>query len=320
MREDPPIIDDPEDGVQNEQEFAELMREAQSLNLHYTGHDLAELEMIITLVRQERGAAHPVACYGLSYEPTSRQCRICQLRVPCSELDKRPRVEVLDPNQLEAVLCESCGQGELKVELRVPDSDIVRDYGCTTMGCLNTLGIQCGWSEEKKQMPAGIAFAPKPKEKLEGVIKDKPPRKPRVVIKNEEQAKDAAKKKVEADTGIDRGVDPVKLADAQPGQVAKGRPKLRIVHRAAPEPAPEPKPEPKAKRRKSNGEAGPPQLRFRWNGDVYLNLTRIAALVTTSRNWSGGKFFGCDPAKLKPGDSLQREWQGQVITVEVEVK
>src|SRR5512142_57089 len=104
---EPPIIDDPEDGQHDEAQFQELMREAQQLGLHYTGHDCAELELIVTLARQERGVAHPVACYGLSYEPTDRRCRICQLRGPCSELDKRPRVEVLDPNQLESVLCES---------------------------------------------------------------------------------------------------------------------------------------------------------------------------------------------------------------------
>jgi len=332
MRDEPPVIEDPEDGAQFDgAQFIELMREAQLLGFHYTGRDIAELEALVGLAKAERGTNHPVACYGLSYEPTDRRCRICQLRGPCSDLDKRPRVEVMDPSQLESVICEACGQGELRVELRAPDSIIVRDYGCNTPGCLNTLGIQCGWSEETKRLPENIAFEAKPKEKLEGVLPSpKPPepepepmppyKKTRVVVK---AAAPAA---------------PEATAEEKAPEPTTARPKLRIVRpvvQKAPEPEkPAPKPEakpkaeakakpevkPRAKAKKANRVELPPYskpIRFRFEGMFYTNLTAIACYVTASRNWSGGKFFGCDPKELKPGDALKRVWRGKRITVEV---
>lgn len=288
----PPTDDDPEDGLPVDQErFDELRREAQEIGLHYTGKDPVELEAFLALAKAEQGASHPVACYGLSYEPTDRRCRICQLRGPCSEKDLRPHVVVTDISKLEDVMCEACGTGSLSVELLSQDSvegeaREIRDFGCTTPGCLNTLGIQCGWEQQPERQQQEIAFAPRPEVRLEGVQKPLKPEKPGGEPPG--------------------GEPPAKKTKKKPaGKKPAGKPKLKIV-----EPAPEPTPV--VKRRTSTKG-----LAFLFGGKKYGSLSAIAALVTGTRNWSGAKFFGVDPAEVIAGVTVERVWEGKQITVKV---
>jgi hypothetical protein len=179
-----PPIEDPEDGITAEpSEFQALMREAQRYGFHYTGQDISELSALVSLAKTECGESHPVPCFGLNYESTDRRCRICQLHDACSAKDRRPRVEILDPNTLGDVICEACSSGSLNIELRVPDSTIVRDYGCSTPGCLNTLGIQTGWNEQRAISSPEICFEPKVKRRLPEVAKASEADKPKTSIK-----------------------------------------------------------------------------------------------------------------------------------------
>jgi len=317
MTEEPPITEDPEDGQHNEAQFAVLMQKARNLNLHYTGHELAELEMIVTMARQQRGTSHPVGCYGVSFEPTDRRCRICQLQGPCAELDQRPRVEVLDPQQLESVLCEACGKGELRLELKTPESQEVRDYGCTNSSCPNTLGIQCGWMEKASQ--TSIAFQAKPKKRVVGVMEPEP---------EPEDEEDGEEEEAEAEVVAEpAAVKPEPVAAAVDHNALPARPRLRIVKKV-PEPAvvaPAPKtvvaPVPKVKASKKSKGRGRCRsaggVKFKMAGTVYNSLSAVASEITKNRAWSGGRFFGVAVADLHVGDLLQRKWAGKVIRVEV---
>jgi hypothetical protein len=289
-----PPFDDPEDEVPhyNTPEFQTLMREAQRYGFHYSGQDISELNALVTLAKIECGDSHPVPCFGLNYESTDRRCRICQLQEACAAKDRRPRIEILDPNTLGDVICNACGSGELRVELRIPDSSIVRDYGCSTPGCLNTLGIQTGWDETRVKLTPEIFFAPPTKHRIPGIVA--PPvveakATPRVKIKVKVPKKPAVptKKPVSA-----KKAGPPKLRVVEKPVVSEEKPALAMV-----------KP--------------PVTLRYKFNLKEYRSLNSIATHITGSRAWNAKKFFSVDPETLKPGQILTRNWKGELFTVEV---
>lgn len=326
----PPTDDDPEDGRFDQAELDDLRRQAQALGIHYTGRDAVELQAFLALAHAKRGEDHPVACYGLSHEPTDRRCRICQLRGPCGDLDQRPRVAVIDPQRLEDVLCESCGTGQLSVELLAPDSvegeaREIRDYGCTTTGCLNTLGIQCGWEPEVERAPA-IAFAPKPSVRLEGIQEEPEEEEP------EEEEPAAPEPKVPDPVPPKRKRPKLKIVKASKEKAPKEAPKEKAPKPRLSESAKREEPSPKPITIKEPKIPPPPKPRnplvrgggrtragvaFRFGGKVYKSLTAVATLVTGTNNWGGGKFFGCDVSQLTVGQLVEREWAGKLITVEV---
>ncbi len=370
MADIPPTDDDPEDGQPVDQvQLDALRRQAQALGLHYNGRSTVELEAFLALARAEGGKDHPVACYGLSFEPTDRRCRICALRDPCGAMDHRPRVEVLDPARLDDVVCESCGAGQLSVELLAADSAEgeareIRDYGCTTPGCLNTLGVQCGWEAQPERAPQEIAFAPKPERRLEGVQaaprvsdsatpgskkkkrpklkivrppKEEPPEppaeKPPVKKAREKKAKPEGghppnyqRGLSETDAGFRRRIIATEKQAAKSAPPSEEEPKtLSAAPKAAKKTAkaskvsseklefPElPQPTPVVK----NGRS-PKGLAFEFGGKKYRSLSAIAALVTGTPNWAGGRFFNCNPAEVTAGQELEREYEGKLITVTV---
>jgi hypothetical protein len=291
-----------------------LLVEAHELNIQYTGDDAVELHAIVTMARSEAGRNHPVPCYGLSFDPTNRRCRICQLRNPCADLDQRPRVDVLEA-KLQPIPCESCGKGMLEIEC-LDEAGTLRDYGCTTIGCQNSVAVQCGWESvggqvvrevvlgepeekpEKEVAPKVIDVepeeSPKPKlrvvaggKKSKGQAKKKAPPKKKVVVKKKAPTKQVAVKKK---TPAKKKVTVKKKASAK---------KQVSVKKAAP----------------ANSGDG---LKFSHEGDVYNSLTTAINEITQSRNWSPVKFFkGQDTKAPKVGDVFERTWKGRVIQVEV---
>jgi len=178
--------------------FEDLLVEAQSLGIQYTGEDVDELFGFISLAKADVGREHPVPCFGIKFDPTDPRCRICQLKDPCADKDNQPRVEVLEA-KLSPVPCESCGKGDLEIEC-IDDYGALRDYACTTKGCPNSVAIQCGWEfnddledesavtfdePEVKQEPVTVKAAPKKK----ATPKKAPPKK-------------ASKKDPKAGTGL----------------------------------------------------------------------------------------------------------------------
>jgi len=165
-------------------EFKQLMLEAHELDIQYTGSDPVELYAIVMMERAERGRSLPVPCYGKSFDSTDRRCRVCQLRDQCADLDKSPRV-VLVEAKLQAIPCEACDRGMLEVECDVnPETGEVRDYGCTTAGCQNSVGVQCGWEETRDKIHHKIVLGellpefgdpPQPKQSARDIILKKKP-------------------------------------------------------------------------------------------------------------------------------------------------
>jgi hypothetical protein len=315
--------------VPSDLDFGTLMAEAQDLGLQYTGNDPVELDALVTMARLEAGDKHPVPCYGKSYDPTDRRCRICQLRKACADLDPSPRVEVLAPDgkpQLEPIPCGACAKGELSVELLDVEARTLRDYGCTTRGCQQTVGIQCGWStdvspeivieeekgsEEESEAKAEPVAGPAVPPSAEPVPAPPKPKRKVVVKKGKSTKKKKAAKKA------------TKKVSKKPA--AKKAAKKPTAKKAAKKAAK--KPTAKKKEAKKTAKPKPKQtslfgastngLKFRLDGgEEYESLTQVAQEITGGRNWSGPKFFKVDH-ELSPGEVLRRTWKGSEHTVNV---
>lgn len=305
-----------DDTIHTNADFKTLTAEAHELGIQYTGDDADELTAFIAMARAERGKEHPVACYGLSYDQTDRRCRICQLRNPCADLDKRPRVVVMEA-KLQPIPCDVCGKGMLEVECVETETGILRDYACSTKGCPNTLAIQAGWesvgnetvreivlgepeAEEEAPEPEVAADPETPKKKPElRVVKggkdDAPP------------AKKAAKKKVVVKKTTKKKTTE-KAAAKAPAKKAKKAPSKKAPSKKVVVKRPE-----QVELPVISG-----QLRFQLiGGEEFSSLTKLVNHVTESRNWSPRKFFGVDPKSVKPGDKLERTFKGTTYKVEV---
>ena len=301
MANEPPIPpDDPDDALEfDEEEFRGLLAEAHEMGVHYSGRDIHELRAYIGLARAEHGAEHPVACYGVSHDPTDRACRICSLRSACAAKDTSPRVEVMGVDRsLEDVPCESCGRGLLSEELLDKDSRELLDFKCTTLGCDNTLGAQCGWTEGMTRAPTISVDLPAEPDPSDEAV---PPNG------SEEDPAPAGSKKPDLRV-VSGGKD--KKAPTKPKKAAKAKPKKAA--KAKPEP-PGPPPDPNAFTPKAEG------LAFRLGDQVFDSLTAVAREITGGRNWSGFKFFKVQPSELEPGMALERKWKEGTVIVTVEV-
>jgi hypothetical protein len=306
-----------DDGDDNEPslDLDVLRQEAGSLGLHYTGSSGPELHGLISLARAKRGGG-PVRCYGLSYDPTDPRCRVCQLRNPCADLDKRPRVEMVNVQLqfLHAVPCGACGAGVLNQELLDPETRETRDYGCSTKGCHNTVSIQCGFD---KAVPAAKS------EPITEIVLGTP---------------------LASVPSSDSGPAPVVPASGANG--ASAAPELRIVRtprvraKAAPKPKkPEPPPKPPAKapaaRKAAPAKGKPPvpppapppaapktttmrtDLRYRYQGNWYSSLLAAVQALTGNKAWNSMRLFGVKVADLKAGQVLKCELKGVKHEVEV---
>jgi hypothetical protein len=301
MAKQPPMDpDEPgDDDLLDEEEFLALLTEAQELGVHYTrqgeDRDIHELRAFVSLARQEHGADHPVACYGVSHDPTDRACRICSLRQSCADRDTSPRVEVMGVKQLEDVPCESCGRGLLSEELTDKDTGELLDFRCSTMGCSNTLGSQCGWDEITGRRPTISVEDPNPAE-------PEPTPAPEPPLSAQEKASTPPVLEV-----LEGGKSKKKKVVVKKA-TAKKAPTKKVVVKKAP------------KKKKPGFAAGTNGLQYRVGGldEVFDSLTSVARSVTGTRNWSGFKFFKVGKDDLAPGLELVREWKGDTITVTVE--
>lgn len=300
----------------SEADFRALMARAHELGVHYTGEQALELEMLLAMAEKEQGPEHPVPCFGLSYDPSARPCRMCSLRNACADLDKSPRVEVADVRRLLPVPCEVCRKGELSAELLDPESRELRDYGCTTTGCQNTISIQCGWEagmrvemqfgevEEEEQPEAqgsgqesGIAGGDSadPAE----ATASSPADSGTTGAVAEEPAAEASASAAETDDAAGPGA-----ASGPPSQTSspkkKKAPKVNVQ---------------RSKKKTRATKTG--AMRFRLNDREFTSLTAVATEITGSRNWSGPKFFKVRAADVKRGMTLSREHEGTTYVVEV---
>ncbi|MGH7536372.1 MAG: hypothetical protein ACREMG_12455 [Gemmatimonadales bacterium] len=265
-----------------------LRQDAEAMGLHYTGDSPYELEGLISLVRAKRGDSQKVRCFGLSYDPTDPRCRVCQLNNPCADLDKRPRVDLVQVRFLQAIPCGSCGTGVLDQALLDPDTRKVRDYSCTTRGCHNTVSIQCGFQD----MDA------KPPEEVTEIVLGVPP-------------EPKAGKKPPAPEAASPGAN----GEPAPGE----KPKLRIVRHAAPPKKKAPPPPPSTKP-KGGPSVTTGQFVFTYDGREFETLNAIVVQITGSRAWSPKRFFGTSPDDVKDGMVLSRDWKGEKHKVVIKAR
>jgi hypothetical protein len=287
-----------------------LRQEAGSLGLHYTGHSGPELHGLISLARAKRGGG-PVRCYGLSYDPTDPRCRVCQLRNPCADLDKRPRVETVNVQTqfLHSVPCGACGAGLLNQELLDPETRETRDYGCSTKGCHNVVSIQCGFetppvvSEPIHEIVLGTPLAsvplsepPVPGASASGANGASAAPELRIVRtprpKRPNEVKASAKKKA-----------PVKVAPPPPPLP----------------PAPLPAKSPKVAAKVAPVKKGAPRvdLRYQYQDIWYATLKMVVQAITGNDAWNSVRLFGVKASDLKVGQVLRCELKGAKYEVKV---
>lgn len=296
-----------------DQEFQTLLVEAQELGLHYTGDDVVELQGLVTMARAEKGKDHPVPCFGLSYDPTDRRCRICSLRNPCADQDKKPRVELANA-RLQMLPCEVCGKGHLEIELLDPETRELRDYGCTTKGCPGTVSIQCGWETHGQEVAREVAFEPQGS----GAAEAKPP-----VGNDDSPSPEPAQAGGEASGTSEQNAPRVRLRVVQGGGGGKTAPK-KATKKAA-------KKARKGARAKKGAKKAPTEatkpakpakaaskkLVFIYDGKPYSSLSKVVNTITESRNWSPAKFFGVKPDEVRAGATYEKQWNGSRYIVEV---
>lgn len=278
-------------------DFSALLKEAHDLGLHYTGTNAAELHGFVTMARNKVGSDHSVPCYGLSFSSTDRRCRICQLKNPCADLDKRPRVEVREIAQLEPIPCDACGKGSLEVESLNPETRELRDYTCTTRGCQNSVAVQCGWEQIGSQIAREIVLGESD---------------PASILGEELEPTFADELETEA---VDEEI--VEHLPEKP----KRKLKLKIV-RGEKETTNKVSKK-KAVKKRSNGRGigqkgrSKNRLEFVCDGEVYFSLSSLVLEITGSRGWSPKKFFGISVSEAKAGQTLRRTWKQKEYVVEV---
>jgi len=294
------MIDEDEHGFSPE-DFDRLRKEGQELGLQYTGNDPSELHAFISMARAEKGKDHPVPCFGMSYDPTDRRCRICQLRDICADKDDRPRVEVLEHGTLQAIPCDVCKRGSLEVECLDPETREIRDYACTVKGCPNSVSVQCGWEDHGDKVARELVLG---EPELEDEPKDKEADKPKDKKQAQTPKKTGKKKKVTVKRGD-------KKQDEKPAdKVLKKKPTTKkkvVVKRQA-------KPKAISKKTKTKVDGKPV---FRYGDQEYTSLSKLVSEITQSNNWSPVKFFGVRPADVSSGDVLEKVWKGETYRVEV---
>lgn len=122
-----------------------LKAEAKGYGVFITSTVLADVKRTVDQIRRARKGKPP--CYWRSYDKAARECMICEARGDCARGDVTPQ----DGQALSIVSCERCDGGNLSVALIDPASGDVRDYGCSTADCTNTLAIQCGHAHSSEE-------------------------------------------------------------------------------------------------------------------------------------------------------------------------
>lgn len=150
-------------------EIDSLRREALGYGFQLEGENLVELREEVEAIRKEREGKP--SCWARAYDKATPQCRICDLRFSCGG------EEALADAALRVVNCDECSVGNLSVELSDEATGGVRDYGCQTDGCTNTLISQTTMydpttPEEGDELPPDVE-----KETVGVKVKVKRPRK-----------------------------------------------------------------------------------------------------------------------------------------------
>jgi len=296
------------------EDHQKLLAEAHAMGLHYTGTDTLELRALLDLARANKGREHPVPCYGLSFDGTDRRCRICSLRNPCADADRKPRVEVTTA-KLSPVPCEICASGLLEVELLDLETRELRDYGCSTPGCPGTVSVQYGWETHGATAVRDIGFQP---------------------AEDPEVKKTVVKLKVVKPPVAPAEPTPTEPTPAEPTPAESAPPPPPKVRVKTVKPAEKPAAKPAAKK------AAPPaqvprvaqvaQIPAKKKGKVTFfrivegtpdcrgfeapSLTTVVTRITGTRSWSPKKFFGEASANPKPGDRLTKLYRNTMYVVE----
>ena len=325
-------------------EFSQLLTKAHELGLSYSGSDIDELRGLVTMAQAEKGKDHPVPCFGLSYDPTDRLCRVCQLRNPCADADGKPRVEMAEP-PMNAVPCEVCGKGDLSVELLDLETRELKDYGCTHRGCPGSLSVQCGYENHGAEVVRELVFEPPPVEKKPvtvappSPVASPAPVAPPAPVDSPKKVKlrvvrppgnvaptppppappappvDAQKVvhvKVSPQTKASKAAKALKAkpskaaTKAKPSKAATKMPKVAKIKTAAV----------KAASEKTTGRSSS-SLVFIFDGTPFTSLSKLVNTITGTRNWSPLKFFGVTPESAQAGQTLTKTWNGEQYIVEV---
>jgi hypothetical protein len=122
-------------------EIEALRREAAAYGYSLSGN-LLDMRKAMEQIRAERAGRPP--CYKRMYDGTAAECRVCEIAGDCNPGLARDLRNV----PMGRTTCKTCEVGYLTVELMDLDGE-VRNYGCTTDGCYNTLLDQTAWDTEE---------------------------------------------------------------------------------------------------------------------------------------------------------------------------
>ena len=127
------------------QEIEGIRIEAVAYGVTLEFDTLKEYQEAILKLRKDR--RHKPPCYQKSFDDAAPECRICEIRRVCS---RKYHLKDLAMHELYPVECKKCMIGQFKIEAKDRDDNII-DYGCTTVGCAQTLKEQVkGWRPVKK--------------------------------------------------------------------------------------------------------------------------------------------------------------------------
>jgi len=141
-------------------EIERIKEEANAFGYSLQGDKLSELKAEIAKIREER-KGKPL-CFKRMYDASAPHCVVCDLAKDCG--GESFTGEAPPPEEMRQERCLICDTGWLSVPETDEASGEVRNWGCTTPGCANTLIEQTKY-EEPKDEP-----------------KEKPPRKPELKV------------------------------------------------------------------------------------------------------------------------------------------
>lgn len=161
---------------QRREQLEQLKRELSGYGVAATEHaKLADLQEMAKILRKEREGKPP--CFRRAYSGQATQCRLCDLRYSCAgegEADTDPAAAYVPAAELSVEPCRVCGEGMLSLDLFDSQTGQVRDYGCSTDECMNTLLTQSGWRPD----PVEADPRDDPRDDPQGDPQEDPQRRP----------------------------------------------------------------------------------------------------------------------------------------------
>jgi hypothetical protein len=154
------------------EEIEAIKLEALSFGYSVQGEKIGELRAEIKRMRKER-EGKPL-CYRRMWDRAAPQCAVCDLTKDCGGEDST----TADPDEIRQVQCEKCETGWLSVP-ETDDEEQVRNWGCTTTGCTNTLLDQTAFEAS----PPASKPTRKPRAKPTGKVERRKPKRKRKKIR-----------------------------------------------------------------------------------------------------------------------------------------